>query len=100
MAQKIIYKKRFLKKLDKLLTYLEKEWSLQATSDFLDKLEEKIEFIKTQPETGAVTLYKNVRYVLVTGKNRIYYRIVEDRIEVLNMIDTRRDPRKNPFNKK
>ena len=100
MAQKIVYKKRFLKKLDRLLIYLEKEWGLQAVSDFLDKLEDKMEFIKTQPETGSVTLYKNVRSVLVTGKNRIYYRIVKDRLEVLNMIDTRRDPGKNPFNKK
>jgi hypothetical protein len=46
MAKQIIYKKRFLNKLDKLLIYLEKEWSITIANEFLDKLEEKMHAIK------------------------------------------------------
>ena len=65
MAQKIIYKKRFLNKLDKLLIYLQIEWGHKAALDFIENLEEKIKFVKKQPEIGAVTIYKNVRSILV-----------------------------------
>jgi plasmid stabilization system protein ParE len=99
MANKIIYKKRFLNKLDKLLAYLQKEWSITVANQFLDKLEEKIKAIKHQPAIGKITAIKNTRSILVTKHNRVYYRIEEDKTIVLNMIGTRKNPKKNPFNK-
>ena len=99
MAKQIIYKKRFLNKLDKLLIYLEKEWSVGVANNFLDKLEEKKDTIKLHPDIGKITLIKNTRSILVTKHNRIYYRTEGNKIALINMIDTRRDPQKNPFNK-
>lgn len=99
MAKQIIYKKRFLNKLDKLLIYLEKEWSITIANEFLDKLEEKMHTIKLQPDIGSITLFKKTRSILVTKHNRIYYRIEGNKIAVINMIDTRKNPKKNPFNK-
>ena len=99
MAQKIIYKKRFINKLDKVLLYLEKEWGQKSANVFIDKLLEKITLIKKQPEIGSITVYKNIRSVLITKQKKIYYRIEKDRVEIINMIDTRRNPEKNPFNK-
>jgi plasmid stabilization system protein ParE len=98
MANKIIYKKRFLNKLDKLLAYLRKEWNITIANEFLDKFEEKIKVIKHQPESGKTTAIKNTRSILITKHNRVYYRIEEGKITVLNMIDTRKNPNKNPFN--
>ncbi len=95
----VIYKKRFLNKLDKLLLYLEKEWNQKVGLNFIDILQKKIELIKTHPEIGAVTIYKNVRAILISKQNKIYYRVGKNKIEILNMIDTRRNPTKNPFNK-
>ena len=99
MAQKVIYKKRFINKLEKLLVYLEKEWGQKPASGFIDKLSEKLILIKKQPDAGSLTLYKNIRSLLITKQNKVYYRVKENAIEILNMIDTRRNPRKNPFNK-
>ena len=93
------YKKRFINKLDKVLLYLEKEWGQKCANVFIDKLLEKITLIKKQPEIGSITVYKNIRSVLITKQNKIYYRIEKDRVEIINMIDTRRNPEKNPFNK-
>jgi plasmid stabilization system protein ParE len=99
MAQKVVYKKRFINKLEKLLVYLEKVWGQKSAADFIDKLSEKLILIKKQPDAGAITLYKNTRLILITRQNKVYYRVKENAIEILNMIDTRRNPKKNPFNK-
>jgi plasmid stabilization system protein ParE len=99
MAKQIIYKKRFLNKLDKLLIYLEKEWNITVANEFLDKLEEKMYVIKLHPDIGNITLYKNIRSILVTKHNRVYYRVEEAQIAVVNMIDTRMNSKNNPFNK-
>ena len=98
MAQKIIYKKRFINKLDKVLLYLEKELGPISADAFIGKLLEKITLIKKQPEIGSITVYKNIRSILITKQNKVYYRIENDRLEMINMIDTRRNPTKNPFN--
>jgi plasmid stabilization system protein ParE len=82
-----------------LLVYLEKEWSITIVNEFLDKLEERMQAIKLRPTIGKVLAIKNSRSILITKHNRVYYRIEENKIIVLNMIDTRKDPKKNPFNK-
>ncbi|MGC4100331.1 type II toxin-antitoxin system RelE/ParE family toxin [Ferruginibacter sp.] len=99
MAEEIIYKKRFLNKLEKLLVYLEKEWNNTVANEYLDKLEEKIGLIKSRPTAGKITAIKNTRSILVSKHNRIYYRLNGNKIAVINMIDTRKNPKKNPFNK-
>ena len=82
-----------------MLLYLEKEWGPKSADAFINKLLEKITLIKKQPEIGSITVYKNIRSILITKQNKVYYRIENDRIEMINMIDTRRNPEKNPFNK-
>jgi plasmid stabilization system protein ParE len=90
MEDQIIYKKRFLNKLDKLLAYLEKEWNITVANEFLDKLEEKIRIIKLHPTIGGTSAITNTRSILITSHNKIV---------VINMIDTRKNPKNNPFNK-
>jgi hypothetical protein len=46
MAYKVIYKKRFNNKLIKLLQYLEKEWSKEIATEFLNRLDKRIETLK------------------------------------------------------
>ena len=43
MAHQIILKKRFTNTVQKVLTYLEKEWSHKVAVDFLIKIERRIE---------------------------------------------------------
>ena len=99
MGYKAIYKKRYLNKLDKLLLYLEKEWSPRTAFDFLSILEMRMNSIKTNPFIGKATPLNNTRSILISKQNRLYYRVINDEIIFLNMMDTRRNPKKNPFNK-
>jgi plasmid stabilization system protein ParE len=101
MAYNIIVKKRFTNKLIKLLSYLEAEWGKTVAETFVNKLEKRIDNLSKQPFTGAeCEHFQNVRSILITKHNRLYYRIKETTIEVVNLYDTRMNPGKNPYFKR
>ena len=98
MAYKIIYKKRFVNKLLKLLDYLKTEWGENVSEAFIVKLQKRLNTLSMQPYIGVPSsLIRPVRSILITKHNRLYYRIKDDTIEVINMYDTRSDPQKNPY---
>jgi plasmid stabilization system protein ParE len=101
MAKEIILKKRFLNSLTKLLSYLRKEWGDDATDSFLIKLDARLTTLSHQPYIGAPSeVVKGVRGILVTPKNKVFYKVTDKKLIVLNMKDTRMDPKKNPYSKK
>jgi hypothetical protein len=99
MAYQLIEKKKFVSKLSKLLVYLENEWGYDTAKRFLQKIDEHLLLIAVQPLAGIRTDKKNIRSVLVTKHNRIFYKISGNKIIILNLYDTRIDPKKNPYKK-
>jgi|SRR5689334_3728577 len=98
MAHQIIYKKRFSNKLIKLLQYLEVEWGQKTAAEFLNKLDSRIHTLKEQPFIGKPSAKKpQVRTILITKHNRIYYKISNNTIIILNLYDTRKNPQNNPY---
>lgn len=98
MAYEVIYRIRFRKKLLNLLDYLERGWGHKIASEFLEKLDSRIFRLSFQPFTGIRSAKApDVRSVLITYQNRLFYRIKGRRIEILNLYDTRMDPGKNPY---
>ena len=101
MAYQIIIKKKlsnFTNKVQKVLTYLEKEWSEKVASEFLVKIDGRIILLKKQPFIGMPSKkIKDIRSLLVTRHNRMYYKVVKDKIIILNMYDTRMNPKRNPY---
>lgn len=100
MAYKIIYRKRFQTKLFKLLDYLKQEWGDNVANNFINRLQSRLRTLSQQPYIGtSSTVIKSVRSILITKHNRLFYRFKDDTIEVLNMYDTRINPKKNPYKK-
>ena len=98
MAYKIIVKKKFTSKLIKLLFYLEAEWGKTVANRLENKIEKRLDNLSKHPFTRAESgHFKNVRSILITKHNRLYYRIKETTIEVINMYDTRINPKKNAY---
>ncbi|CAN5516775.1 hypothetical protein BH10BAC3_BH10BAC3_13970 [soil metagenome] len=100
MAYEIVRKKRFLTKLIRLIIFLENEWSFSVATNFLKKIDDHTELIANQPLIGTETGVKNVRSVLITKQNRLYYKISDKKVIIMNMYDTRINPNKNPFKKR
>jgi plasmid stabilization system protein ParE len=98
MAYKVRPTKTFLKKVVALNSWLEAEWGNKVAIDFQEKLELIVSIIAQQPGAGSVAKKnETVRKILVTKHNRLYYRISNDTIELLALIDTRQNPKKNKF---
>jgi plasmid stabilization system protein ParE len=98
MAYKIVIKKRFTNKVKKVLSHLETEWSHKVADEFLNKIDRRIELLSAQTYIGATSSkVKEVRGLLITRHNRIYYKIKNDQVIILNMYDTRMQPDKNPY---
>lgn len=91
MEKKIVVSKRFRKNTLALYDYLIKEHSAKTAYHFLDKLQRRVEFISQHPHIGKPSQKKaNIRSILLLPYNRIYYRTVENTIELLCLFDMRR----------
>jgi plasmid stabilization system protein ParE len=100
MALTIVTKKRFENRVKAVLEYLSDNWYDSVADDFMVTLKEKIKLLSEQPLTGRlVYTNKNLRTCLVTKHNRIYYRVEKNNLIIMHMIDTRKNPKNNPFNK-
>ena len=98
MAYQIIIKKRFVNKVKKVLSFLEKEWLAKVAEEFLIKIDRRIQLLTSQPYIGiSSSKIKDVRGLLITRHNRIYYKIKDDKVIILNMYDTRMKPAKNLY---
>ncbi|MDQ2730594.1 MAG: type II toxin-antitoxin system RelE/ParE family toxin, partial [Armatimonadota bacterium] len=65
---------------------------LRLGDDFLDAVEEVTAQICEMPEIG-YAIYRNVRRILLRKfPYCVYYRVITDRVEVLAVQHTRRDP--------
>lgn len=92
MAYEIVVKKRFLNKLVSTLSYLEKEWGTQSASQFLEKIDRRIEALKHHPYIGAPSgKLPDVHGLLITKHNRLYYKIEGNKVILLNLYDTRQE---------
>ncbi len=97
MAYELIEKKRFISKLTKLLLYLENEWGYLTAKKFRQNIDKHLALIAEQPLIGIHTGIQNVRSILITKHNRIFYKIAGNKVIILNLYDTRINPKKNPY---
>ena len=98
MEKKIVVTRRFRKNVHSIYEYLRKEFSTATGFKFLQKVEEKLDFIARHPEGGKASLKRtNVRSILFTPHNRIFYRIKNDQIQLLSIFDMRKDPKRNRY---
>jgi len=98
MEKKIIITNRFRNNTLRVYQYLLKEFSVKTAYRFLDRLEKRIEFIAKNPEIGKASVKRiNVRSILFTPHNQIFYRYKKNTIEILCLFDMRRNPKKRPY---
>lgn len=95
MERKIILSKRTSKKLDKLIKYLETEWSMKVKKDFIKKLDKSLKHIQQFPDSFESTDFvKGLHRCVVTKQTTLYYRYNERLIEIVTLFDNRMNPDK------
>ena len=94
MHRKIKLSKRAIKKLDNLLVFLEKEWSIKVKNDFIHKLEKSLKQIQTLPESFPESeKIKGLRKCVVTKQTTIFFKYSNTSIDIITIFDNRQDPK-------
>jgi plasmid stabilization system protein ParE len=82
-------------KLDLLLQYLDLNWGTMVRNKFLSKLKQVTGQLLGQPEIFPESqIKKGIRKCVVTAQTSLYYRIRNETIEIITIIDNRQDPKK------
>ena len=98
MALQVVWTNNALEDYRRVVDYLLTEWTLTVASDFITIVEERIDTLRSFPNVGiASAKYPHIRSIVITKHNKLYYRMRADKIEILNIFDTRQDPAKNIY---
>ena len=93
--RKIKLSKRASNRLEKLLEYLELEWSLKVKNDFIKKLDKSLKRVQKYPESCQQTHYiKGLHMLVVTKHTSLFYRFDSKNITVVTLFDNRMNPKK------
>ena len=98
MAYQISWTDIALQDYKRVIDYLLSEWSIEVATEFENIVNQKLINLSRHPFTG-IKSEKNplIRSMLFTKHNRLYYRVRDNNIELLSIIDTRKDSLQNPF---
>jgi len=102
MAFQVIIKSRFANRFKKVSKYLKMEFGSKAANDFYKLVIDKIDLLANRPNIGSQTAIAGVKSVLVGRgrQNKLYYKLSKNNLVILDMKDTRLNPKRNRFYKK
>ena len=96
MSLKINWTSESLKTFNENLEYLSKEWNNVVMNGFLDRVEEVLETISSNPRLYLLHRpSENIHRCVIHERIILYYRIVdEESIDLLTFWNTSKDPNK------
>jgi plasmid stabilization system protein ParE len=98
MAYVIITAEDFEEDVKKITNWLMYKWTIREVNNFQKKLTAAISKVSRNPNIGRrSSKNKDVRSVITTAHNRMYYQIFDDHIALLRLIETKQSPKRNKF---
>ncbi len=94
MAKEIRWSQESVDTFNKIIEYLEKNWSQRGIENFINATEITLRFITESPKMFRKTSKKNVHEALITPHNLMIYKIIGERIDIITFWDTRKNPGK------
>ncbi len=98
MAYEIIATKEFRDDVENTIDWLRYKWTEKEIDKFEKKLLSVIQQIGRNPAIGKISSRrKDIRSIIVTAHNRLYYQVFDTHITLHNLVETKRDPKRNKF---
>lgn len=98
MTREIIWSPAAEKDFESILEYLQIKWSARITRRFINKVDDNIELIVEDPQIfPVINVELQIRKSVITKQNTLYYREVNNKIEIVRLFDTRQDLNKLLF---
>ncbi len=100
MAREIIWSPAAEKDFENILDYLELKWSTRVINRFINKVDDNIDLILEDPKIfPLINDQLQIRKSVITKQNTLFYREINDKIEIVRLFDTRQNPIKLTFEK-
>ena len=93
MIKKVHWSKRAANDYARISKYLEENWTKKEVISFSDKIELDLKMLLSRPEIGR-SIKKDVRRLVTSKHNSIYYKIANDGIYLITIFDNRQNPKK------
>ena len=98
MAYQIIVTEAFEDSVTKTSEWLTHKWSIRSALKFEKKLRSAIQQIIINPKIGRVSArQKDIQSILITGHNRLYYQVYDKSLALLELVETKQNPKRNKF---
>lgn len=95
MALKIQWTKRAEKSFDKIVEYLQEEWSEASAKKFVRKTDKLLGQVAENPEMcPSIEGKEEVRKGVITSQTSVFYRVMDDFIRLITFWDNRKNPNK------
>ena len=91
---KIVWSRRAKNDFDRILDYLEKEWSITTAQKFILKTEKELQLISTIPKAFPMSKKKQIHQCIITRQITLFYKIHQHKISLITFFDTRQHPNK------
>jgi plasmid stabilization system protein ParE len=93
---KIRWTTHALSELSDTIKYLQENWTEKELIQFANAVDNTVEIISRHPEIYPVSSNKRkIRRAVVDKNNTLYYRVVQNSIQILSVFGTKQDPAKN-----
>ena len=98
MAYEIIWTESAWENFQKIIDYLDTEWSKQSADRFIESAMKRIDSIARQPFIGSMSCEDpTIRSIIFSKYDKLYYQIEGKELILPGIFDTRKDPALNPF---
>lgn len=94
MAKEVRWTKESVAAYDRVIDYLDREWSENEIINFIECTELVLQYVSSNPLMFRKTSKKSVREALITSHNLMIYKIYPTHISIITFWDTRQNPRK------
>ena len=95
MGRKIIWSPASEKDFEAILEYLQSKCTNRVISKFINKVDNSVRLIVEDPKIFPIINEElQIRKSVVTKHNTIYYREIENNIEIVRLFDSRQKPHK------
>ncbi len=98
MALEIHWTTQADRKFDKIIEFLLKEWNQRVTESFVKKVYDTIDILAEFPEIGTIEYNeKGIRGFTIVKQINVFYKIIGNKIIILDFFDNRQTPEKKRF---
>jgi len=94
MHYKVTISKRAENNIEVLYEYLNDNWPDKVRIDFIKSLKKEVDYLRVNPYINQKSdLKRGIRRSIITKHNILYYRILDEEVEIITIQDSRMNPK-------